>query len=48
VTEPLLELRELSIAFGGLRAVQNVSLRVPRGLSGVGRSARDVWRGRGG
>ena len=31
MAEPLLELRELSIAFGGLRAVQNVSLRVPRG-----------------
>jgi branched-chain amino acid transport system ATP-binding protein len=31
VAEPLLELRELSIAFGGLRAVRNVSLSVPRG-----------------
>ena len=31
MAEPLLELRALSIAFGGLRAVQNVSLRVPRG-----------------
>ena len=30
MAEPLLEVRELSIAFGGLRAVQNVSLRVPR------------------
>jgi branched-chain amino acid transport system ATP-binding protein len=31
VAEPLLEVRELSIAFGGLRALQNVSFRVPRG-----------------
>ena len=31
MAEPLLEVRELSIAFGGLRAVQNVSFRVPRG-----------------
>jgi len=31
VAEPLLEVRALSIAFGGLRAVQDVSFRVPRG-----------------
>ncbi len=31
MTEALLELRGLSIAFGGLRAVQDVSLSVPRG-----------------
>jgi len=31
VAEPLLEVRGLSIAFGGLRAVQDVSFRVPRG-----------------
>jgi branched-chain amino acid transport system ATP-binding protein len=31
VAEPLLELRQLSIAFGGLRAVQDVSLQLPRG-----------------
>ena len=31
MAEPLLEVRGLSIAFGGLRAVQDVSFSVPRG-----------------
>ena len=31
MAEPLLEVRGLSIAFGGLRAVHDVSFRVPRG-----------------
>jgi len=35
VADALLELTDVSIAFGGLRAVQGVSLRLPRGVLGA-------------
>ena len=35
MAEPLLRLQGLSIAFGGLRAVQNVSLQLPAGTLGA-------------
>ena len=35
MTEPMLELQGLAIAFGGVRAVQGVSLVLPKGVLGA-------------